>query len=192
MALRRNDFRHGNAQYLLTGQWQIGEFPCATGCRLTPDQGFVVKMKRVRERFSRTGSVAIGEHHDQTAKRQIAVGVKDTVLPRGWFAQGEKWFAFRAKSLRKFRRHRKIIRCLTGAEIDNQRVDLLGCERAKTLVQRLKIGAVERAEAQITDMTIQNLAIKCDRRFHGRAFLVRQKHYPMWQPNHKALNSRAV
>src|SRR5947199_7430316 len=142
MALRRYDFSQGNAQYFATGQWQIGVFHCATGCGLTHDQGFVVKMKRVRERFGRTGSVAIGEHHDKTTKRQIAVGVKHAVLPRGWFAQGEKWFAFRAKSLRKFRRHRKIIRRLTGAEIDNQRVDLLSCERAKTLVQRLKIDAV--------------------------------------------------
>src|SRR5438046_6637899 len=101
MALRRNDFRHGNAQDFPTRQWQLGVFHRATGCGLTHDQAFVVKAKRVRERFGRTGSVAIGEHHDQTTKRQIAVGVKDTVLPRGWFAQGEKWFAFRAKSDRK-------------------------------------------------------------------------------------------
>src|SRR5437764_6896657 len=126
-------------QRAIFSHWAMADrsIPLRDRLWVTHDQGFVVKMKRVRERFGRTGSVAIGEHHDQTAKRQIPVGVKDTVLPRGWFAQGEKWFAFRAKSLRKFRRHRRIIRCLAGAEINNQLVNLLGCERAKTLVQSL-------------------------------------------------------
>src|SRR6266567_7131226 len=100
MAFRRNDFRNGNAQDFPTRQWKIGVFHCASGCGLTHDQGFVVKAKRVRERFGRTGCVAIGKHHDQTTKRRIAVGVKHAVLPRGWFAQSEKWFALWAKSLR--------------------------------------------------------------------------------------------
>src|SRR5947207_12446729 len=103
MAFWRNDLRHGNAQDFPARQWQIGVFRCASSCGLTYNQGFVVKAKRIRERFGRTSCVSIGEHHNQTTKRRIPVGVKRSVLPRGWFAQSEKRFAFRAKSLRKFR-----------------------------------------------------------------------------------------
>src|SRR5438094_6971626 len=120
----------------------MGVFVCATGSRLTDEQGLVVKSQCSSDCLSRTNRIAVGEYHDQAAKRRITIRTEDAVLTSRRLAQRKKSFAFGTKPFCKFSGQRQISGYLAGAKVHNDLVHVFRGEVAKALVQRLKVSGV--------------------------------------------------
>ena len=148
-----------------------------------------VKPQCSGDRFGRAGCVAIGQHHDQAAKCRVTIRTKYAVLTSRWFAQSKDRFRFGTKPLRKLCGQPEIVCCLAGAKIDDERVHLFPGESAETLVQRLKIGIVQRPDPRIPDAPSENLAVKGVWRCARDILFARQKYHASRHPDQQALNS---
>src|SRR6266508_5037145 len=138
--------------------------------------------------FCCAGRVAIGKHHNEAAKGRVTLRIEYAILTCRGFAQAKYAFSFGTKSLCKFRSQSKITCRPTGAKIDNHRVHLFRWESVETLVQGLKIGAVQRPEPQVCDVPCDNLAVERAWRDGGAVILTGQKHYTARQPHHQTFH----
>src|SRR5436305_11746413 len=110
--------------------------------QLPDDQRLVVISQCSSDRLSRTNCIAVGEYHDQAAKRRITIRTEDAVLTSRRLAQGKKRFAFGTKPLCKFGGQRQISGYLAGPKVHDDLVHVFHGEVAQALVQRLKVSGV--------------------------------------------------
>ena len=140
---------------------------------MADNQGLVIKAERGRDRFRAAGGIPVGEHNDQSLVDRISIGTEGAVLFCR-FVKAKQSFAFEAKAFRKIRCRGKVSG-RTGAQIENQRIDLFP-ELCELFVHGLQIRGRKRSETQIANMVLEQFAIKRCGRFGRRACFLGQDH----------------
>ena len=86
------------------------------------------------------------------------------------FRRVKSGLSFGAKSLREFGRQSEIVRGRARPEVEHERIDFLCRESLQIRIQRVQVRLVQRAEAKIADMALDDFAVKWRRGSAGSPF----------------------
>ena len=141
--------------------------------------------------FGRANRLSIDEHDAEAGVERVLLGRKIACRGSLRSAQGEELLVLRHKTIREFRRRRVVVRRDATAQIEDDRIDLLPGKTAQSGVEFPELGLAQISRPQISDVAVDDLAIKRRWRRRGRG-MRGQKHGAAAEASEHAIERGAI